>query len=173
MRLPLSLLISTMCLQIAYLFTSCSRTSHNSGGLDLLSWPALYLEFLQWMRKFWISEEKARQKYFLKYLHQSNKHVFRIICDLLLRYPLRLHCTYHHSVTFMGIFPCSFSDCMDFPLPRLCTLFQPITFVLVIPDKPPRIMYTCTHLKSINQAKPFSSFKIIQMHNQSLLQGLG
>ena len=91
--------------------------------------------------------------------------------DLLQKYPLQLDHTYHHGVTFLGIFPGSFDDCMDVLLPRLNTLFQPITFGIFIPNKYSKIIRARAHLKPMTQAKPIHGFGIFRMHNQNAFRG--
>ena len=98
------------------LSTYFSWMSLDSGGPDWISWPEPYSEFLQWVREFWLSEEKARKKDLPNHFLHSCKRVSRIICGLLYKYPLRLYHTYHHSVTLLGTFPCCFDGHMDVPL---------------------------------------------------------
>ena len=147
--------------------------SRDSGGPCRLSWSAPYLEFLQWVRDFLKFRRKGEANFFAKHLLHYRKYVSRIICDTVYKYPLRLHHTYHLDVIFLGVFSHSFNDCMDIMLPRLCTIFQPITFGLVILYKTSKIMRTRAHLKTMTQAKPFPGFDIYGWTIKTLLEGSG
>ena len=46
-------------------------------------------------------------------------------------------------------------------------------FGIVVPDKTSKIMRAHAHFKSVTQAKPFSGFKIVLMHDHNFLEGLG
>ena len=46
-------------------------------------------------------------------------------------------------------------------------------FRLVIPDKTPKITGASEKLKSVTQAKHFSEFKIIRVHDQNAVRGFG
>ena len=64
------------------------------------------------------------------------------------------------------MFTRGFADGANIFLPRLCTLFQSITFGLVAPDITSKITRACAHLRLMTQDKQFYDFDILQMHNQ-------
>ena len=74
---------------------------------------------------------------------------------------------YNCSVNFLDIFPHGFSDPVDFPISCLYTLLQIITFGTDIPDKIVTITRGRVHFKYVIQAKPFSGFDVVGIHNQT------
>ena len=107
----------------------------------------------------------------MKKLIYSLKHIYCVPCDMLKLYPLQLDQPYHCSINFLGIFHYSFADIDYVSLPCLCTFVQPITIGLAIPDKTAKITHTSSNLKPMTQAKHFSGFKIIRVHDQNYFRG--
>ena len=64
MRLPPSRLKSTVCLHVVNLVISLLQTSQGSEGLGRISWPAPYLELLQWVRRILYFQGKGEAKRF-------------------------------------------------------------------------------------------------------------
>ena len=83
----------------------------------------IFRAHMRGVRYFYFTKND-RQKCFPKNILHSHKRVSRILCDLLYKYSLRLDRTYHHGVTFLGIFPCSFADRANVSLLCLFKLFS-------------------------------------------------
>ena len=60
-----------------------------------------------------------------------------------------------------------FSDRANVLLPHICIFFQPLMFVLVVPDITAKITHTCAQLKPMTQANQFAGFDIVWMHDHN------
>ena len=89
------------------------------------------------------------------------------------KYLLQLKCTYHHCVTFLGIFTRHFFYHTNDLFSLKYTVLQPITFGLIIPNSTANIMRVSTNPKPITQAKLFSGFDMIWVHYQNTFGGFG
>ena len=92
---------------------------------------------------------------------------------MLQTYSLQLYCMEHHGVTLLGILTRQFSDCENFILPLQRTVMQPITFVLVIPDKTTKTTCASANLRPMTKDKPFPGFDIIRVLDQNTFGGFG
>ena len=92
---------------------------------------------------------------------------------MLYKYQLQLNIMHHRSITFLGILPCNFYDRVNVLLPCLHTIFQSITFGIIIPDKTANITRACAQFKSMTKSKPFPDFKFSGRTIKTLLEGLG
>ena len=155
------------------LITSPVMTSLDSGVPVRVSWPELYLEILHWGRRFSYLRRKDEAKKFLNHLLHSRKCISRVPGDALNKYSFWLDCTYHSSVTLLGIFPRGFADRVDILLPRQRTLSQPITFGLVNPNVTPQITCAHAHPKFMTFSGHLSSLKILREYDQYALGWFG
>ena len=94
-------------------------------------------------------------------------------CRALQKYPLQLDHTDHRGVNFPGIFTRRFSERSNILFPLQRTILQTITFGTILPDKTSKIPRASENLKFVMQAKPFSVFEIILVHDQNSFEGLG
>ena len=121
--------------------------SLDSGVPVRISWPVSYLDILWWVRGVVSSLRKDEVKRFPGSSFPLLKTFPSYPRWPVVENPLWLDRAYHYSVTFLGIFPCGFSDSETFLLPRLYMLFQPIIFGLSSPDIPAQKTRARAHLK--------------------------
>ena len=82
-------------------------------------------------------------------------------------------CTYHCSVTLLGIFPCGFTDRADVLLPHQRTIYRTTAFLLIVPDATPKIMCARAQLKSMTSSEQFSGLDILRAYDQYALGRFG
>ena len=84
-----------------------------------------------------------------------------------------MHRTDHHGVTFLEIFNYRFSDRTNIIFPLQHTILHQIVFGIFIPNKTAKITKASVNLKTMTQAKQFTGFKIIWVHNHNHFGGFG
>ena len=80
---------------------------------------------------------------------------------------------YHSGVTLLGIFSRGFSDSVKSPVPCLFALFQTIIFGLIVHNKSSKVARAHAHFKPATQAKTFSVFEIVRVHDQTTFRWFG
>ena len=169
-RLEVENYISPVTSQISSVFAPCElsnfclRASRDFGGPGRTSWQASYLEFLRGVWDVSVFRRQGVVKRFTEesFLHLWTHNLYSLWGIVEISTPIGLPIPPRRN--FLGIFPRCFSDSVNILFPYQRTIFYPIMFVLVVPDKTAKVMCDSADLKPVAQSKPFSGFKIIRMN---------
>ena len=166
---PISLLVARSRLSYFSLANVTGYCSPRPGFLTYIvlkvpNMGGIYFDF---------SEEQTRRKGLPKKLLHFRKRVSHVFCHAFQKGPFRLDCTNHHGVTLLGLSPRRFGYCTNVFLPMRRSIFYPIMFGFIIPNKTFIQRVPVNTLNLLRKPNSFLSAVLFRCTNRTLFEVLG